>query len=295
MDEFDRLRGSDPLDEPAALELEPAPRRSLTPWIALAVLVLLAAGFGAWQWSRARPQAAAPGLAAVAPPTEGEVAVARHGLGIGDPDASLPALDEMDGYVRRFLAALSTRPELVSLLATDDLVRRFVVSVEIVSRGASPASQVRAVAPRGAFKVRTAGAATTVDPVTYARYEGLVGMVEDLDAERLATLYGRMKPRLDEAFAELGVPGTFDDTIERALRHLLQTPPVPATIQVRPTGGTNYAYVDPALEGLSAAQRHLLRLGPVRAERVKQRLREFGVALGIPADRLSVGAAPVTP
>ena len=55
---------------------------------------------------------------------------------------------------------------------------------------------------------------------------------------------------------------------------------------MQPARGTNYAYADERFEGLSAAQRQLLRLGPDRARRVQERLRAFGIALGIPADQL---------
>ena len=165
-------------------------------------------------------------------------------------------------------------------------MRRFVVSVETVARGASPAGQVRAVAPRGPFRVTTVNGMTVVDPASYARYDGLVRMVADLDPERLARIYGRLKPRLEEAHAELGVEGTFDQLMERAIRHLLDTPDPPASARVQPGKGANYVYADPALEGLSAAQRQLMRLGPARAARVRQHLRAFGEALGIPPDHL---------
>jgi hypothetical protein len=287
MDDLDRLRGSD--DGRDALE-EPLSNyhpRSRVPWIGL-ILLLAAVAIGLWWWaprSTPTPAPVAPSTpvpAATEPPTE-----PRSGLGIGEPDPALPGLDDLDGYVRPILAALSSRPELAALLASDGLVRRFVVSVEAVARGASPASQVRAIAPRGAFRVTTANGMTVVDPASYARYDGLVRMVGDLDPERLARIYGRLKPRLEEAHAELGVEGTFDELMERAIRHLLDTPDPPASVRVQPGRGTNYSYSDPALEGLSAAQRQLLRLGPTRVARVKAQLRAFGDALGIPADRLN--------
>ena len=161
-----------------------------------------------------------------------------------------------------------------------------MVSVEAVARGASPSAQVRAVAPRGSFRVTSSGGSTVIDPASFQRYDGLVRMVEDLEPEALARIYGRLKPRLDEAFAELGVPGTFDDAMTRALRHLLDTPELPASARVQTVKGINYAYVDPAFEDLSSAQRQLLRLGPERSAKVKEHLRRFGVALGIPPDRL---------
>lgn len=285
MDDLDRLRSEDARQEPESVRFT-EPTQSRAPWYLLVILVV-AIGAGLWWWARTTPTPLAPTTArpdaTAEPPASTE---SRRSLGIGDPDPNAPGLSDLDGYVRPLLSALSTRPELAALLATDDLVRRFVVSVETIARGASPAAQVRAVAPRGDFAVRSAGGATVIDPSSYARYDGLVRMVEDLEPEALARIYGRLKPRLDEAYAELGVPGTFDETMARAIRHLLDTPELPASARVQPAKGINYAYADEALEELSSAQRQLLRLGPDRAARVKARLRRFGLALGIPPDRL---------
>ena len=181
---------------------------------------------------------------------------------------------------------MSSRPELAALLASDGLVRRFAVSVDAIARGDSPAGQVRAVAPRGPFRVQEQSGIITIDPASYVRYDGLVKLVEDMPAPQLARLYGRLKPRLEEAYAELGAGGTFDDAMTRAIKHLLATPLPPANAQMRPSRGINYAYFDEHFESLSAAQRQLLRLGPDRARRVQARLRAFGIALGIPADQL---------
>ncbi len=146
----------------------------------------------------------------------------------GQPDPNLPALGNLDGYVRPLLAALSSRPELAALLASDGLVRRFAVSVEAIARGASPAGQVRAVAPRAPFQVQQEGGHMVVNPASYERYDGLVALVEDMEPGQLARLYGRLKPRLEEAYAELGAGGTFDDAMTRTIRHLLATPALPA-------------------------------------------------------------------
>ncbi len=289
MDDFDRLRGSDDgrdaLEEPLT-DYHP---RSRAPWIGL-ILLLTAVAIGLWWWAPRSTPTPAPVVATPPVPAATEPpADPRSGLGIGDPDPSLPELGDLDGYVRPILAALSSRPELAALLASDGLVRRFVVSVEAVARGASPAGQVRAVAPRGAFRVTTLNGMTVVDPASYARYDGLVRMVGDLDPERLARIYGRLKPRLEQAHAELGVEGTFDQLMERAIRHLLDTPDPPTSARVQPGKGTNYVYSDPALEGLSAAQRQLMRLGPARTARVKEKLRAFGRSAGDPRGSPQVG------
>ncbi len=282
MDDLDRLRGSD--DGRDALE-EPLTNyhpRSRVPWVGL-ILLLTAVAIGLWWWApRSTPTPAPDAATSPVPAATERPADPRSGLGIGDPDPALPGLGDLDGYVRPILAALSSRPELAALLASDDLVRRFVVSVEAVARGASPARQVRAVAPRGAFRVTTVNGMTVVDPASYARYDGLVRMVGDLDPERLARIYGRLKPRLEEAHAELGVEGTFDQLMERAIRHLLDTPDPPASARVQTGRGTNYTYSDPALEGLSAAQRQLMRLGPARTARVKEQAAPLRRSAGDP-------------
>jgi hypothetical protein len=289
--DLDQLRPHADGDLPPTDPVRDPPAVSRFAWIGLvALLVVVAAGL--WVWLRDDP--AAPVPVAEAPTTAAEPverrAVSQTGLGIGEPDPDLPPLSQLDAYVRPLLAALSRRPELAALLATDDLVRRFVVSVDAIGRGATPARQVRAVAPREPFAVRSDGGALVIAPSSYARYDGLVRLVEDMDPQRLARLYGQLKPRLEEAHRELGVDGTFDDAMIRALTHLLDTPTIPAAPRVQVGKGTNYRYADADLEQLSAAQRQLLRLGPERAARVKARLREFAGALGVPSERLSANS-----
>jgi hypothetical protein len=287
MDEdFDRLRPREDLREPL-----PRPGHRYTPdnrlaWVGL--FVLIAAVLAAlWWWAPRTSESPAEAVGRVPSEELVERPVPRvQGLGVGQPDPDLPPLGSLDGYVRPLLAALSSRPELVALLASDDLVRRFAVSVDAISRGDSPAGQIRAVAPRGPFQVQQQSGILLVDPRSYARYDGLVKLVDDLSPAQLARIYGRLKPRLEEAYAELGSGGTFDEAMTRAIRHLLATPLPPAAAQLRTSGGVNYAYLDENFESLSAAQRQLLRLGPDRARRVQARLRAFGIALGIPANQL---------
>jgi Protein of unknown function (DUF3014) len=289
-DDLDRLRGR----EEARIPRQPAPREHQTDnrlaWLGLIVLVLAVVG-ALWWWAPRTSESPAEAVGRV--PAGDVVERARpasRGLGVGDADPNLPPLGSLDGYVRPLLSALSSRPELAALLASDGLVRRFAVSVEAIARGASPAGQVRAVAPRAPFKVQQRGGELVVDPASYERYDGLVRLVEDMPPRQLARLYGRLKPRLEEAYGELGVNGTFDDAMTRAIRHLVDTPLPPSNVQVKAAKGTNYAYDDERFENLSAAQRQLLRLGPDRARRVQERLRTFGVELGIPADQLRGGA-----
>lgn len=253
--------------------------------VVVAVALALASVIGWYWWSRqpASPAPATTGQATTEAPVE-SAGTPR----LGDAEAiDLPPLGEMDPTVRTLMGALSARPELARLLATDDLVRRFVVSIDRIGRGASPAAQVAVLRPEGAFSVDRPYSQATIRPESFARYAGVVTMVQSLEPEALARIYGQMRPRLNEAYAELGVPGeTFDVAVERAISHLLSVSPDLARGAVVPVKGTTYAWADPTTENLSAAQKHLLRLGPAQAAAVQAHLRRVAQALGIPAERL---------
>lgn len=47
--------------------------------------------------------------------------------------------------------------------------------------------------------------------------------------------------------------------------------------------GNYYEYPDEEIEGLSPAQRHLLRMGPRNVQRIQEKLREIQRALGAAA------------
>jgi hypothetical protein len=107
-----------------------------------------------------------------------------------------------------------------------------------------------------------------------------------IDAAGAARLYGTLKPRIDEAYRELGYPDTpFDRTLERAIVLLLGTPASDGAARLEPKG-IGYGYADPALEGLTAAQKQLLRTGPRNVRLIQSSLRRIAIALGIPAERL---------
>ena len=100
--------------------------------------------------------------------------------------------------------------------------------------------------------------------------------VSALDATGTARLYLTLKPRILEAYGELGYPGgDFDRVLERAIGELLDVPVIEGDIALRQKV-ISYAYVDQKLESLSPAQKHLLRMGPRNVQAVQAKLREIG-------------------
>jgi hypothetical protein len=254
-------------------------------WIVILVLALAVLALGVWYVffrppaepvlpppepaARTAPEEAAP------PPTEPE-----------EEPIELPPLNASDALVREMVEELSSHPRLASWLATDELIRKFVATVDNIAEGTSPRPHLQTAAPSAPFPAIRENDEVVLDPEGYRRYDSVVAAFSGLDPAKTVELYHRLKPLIEEAYRQLGYPDTdFDDTLERAIVALLEVPvvegEVPLVAKVK-----SYEYADPRLEGLTDAQKHLLRTGPDNVRRVQAELRALARELGIPRDEL---------
>jgi len=260
------------------------PRRSPAPWLLVAG-ALLVGGAAAWFLLSGRDR-----QPATAPPSVDAAAllVPAHDSGVICPSGDaipLPRLDESDGFARTLASTLSQHPRVVTWLATDDLIRRVVVVVDTIASGKSPAAHLGPLRPSGTFRTVERGDGLFVDPRNDGRFAQVADVVDSVDVDAAARVCSALKPRLDEAYAELGGPGTFDQALERAIVSLLQTPAIGAGVRLVPQGA-RYGFEDPALESLTPAQKHLARMGTRHARVVQDKLRRIALAIGIPRERL---------
>ena len=287
MDKLDDFRFGAAAEPPPD---EEPPQRSRAPLWAAAALLLVAAVSGVVYLLRPAPAPAAADAvsqATAAPQTEG-----RTPLGPEVEPIELPPLVLTDPLVRELLGKLSSSPTLAVWLATDGLIRAFAVSVENVADGVSPARHVRALAPRSPFQTQSEGGTITIDARAYARYDGIANAAASMDAAGLARVYSMLKPRIAEAYRELGHPeGELDVALERAIVHLLQTPVVEEPVVLRPRV-LSFRYDRDDLEALSPAQKQLLRMGPRNVRLIQDQFRAVARELGIPAARLQPGESP---
>jgi len=244
-----------------------APERSWNPWL-IGAAVVLAIGGGAlvrW-WTLPSPAADAP-AAASAPVASTEVPL--------DPNANLPPLDQMDPYLRALLGALSARPELAAWLATDDLIYQMAWTVDRVSRGASPSSELKAIAPEAELTTERAGRRQRLTQASFQRYDGVAETIASMDPAAVATAYRTIRRRLNEAYRSLGqTESSVDVAVQQALDVLIATPVPDGPIEVVEGKGATWRFADPQLEALHPAQKHLVRMGPRNASRVVQALVE---------------------
>jgi hypothetical protein len=239
----------------------------------IAALLVVLLGGAAWWFSRPGPRASANVTPQAVNSTEAPIDKPA-------PPVNLPPLDQMDAYLRPLLSALSARPELARWLATDDLVRQLAMALDQSSAGNSPARDFKAVKPSTPFKVSSRGGRTTIDPASYARYDGLVTTITSIDASKVAQIYKTIRPRLNEAYQGLGhANGNVDAALQRTLDTLIDTPVVKDPIVLRETGGAGWAYDDGDLESLMPAQKQLLRMGSANVDRLLVWLRALQGAL----------------
>ena len=266
----------------------PEADRGLRYWLIAVGLVVVAAAAGTYLIvGRHRiPAPVSPASRAARAPSREEPSRPLGGVAEA---VSVPPLGDSDAIVRTLARALSNHRLVAAWLATDGLIRSFTVAVTNIAEGTSPAKPLRVLRPTSAFPVGANQGGFTIEPRSYARFTPVADAVRSVDATAAANLYATLKPRIDEAAGELGVPpGRFDRVVEDAIVRLLRTP-IPDRPHVMPNvEGIGYAFVDDRLEQLSPAQKALIRMGPHNAAAIKMKLREIALALGIPAAHLPV-------
>ena len=264
------------LNPPARGPFDPA-SSNRTLWVVLiVVLVTIAAGVGYFLLRRGAPQEPA----AVSKPAPA-VAQEPKGTALTGENIALPPLPETDPIVRELVSRLSSHPTILAWLATKGLIANFAVVTHNISEGRTPVTHLRGLGPKGQFRTRTSAGTVYLDTRSYERYNGYADAVAALDATGTARLYLTLKPRILEAYGDLGYQGgDFDRVLERAIGELLEVPVVEGEIPLR-LKIVSYEYVDEKLESLSPPQKHLLRMGPRNVQAIQAKLREIAALLNL--------------
>lgn len=199
--------------------------------------------------------------------------------------AALPALDASDAAMAGVLAALAGPQPAQALVRSDRFVRRFVATVDNLSRPRASAMlwPVHPTGERFTVQELAAEGGTAIAQANSARYGPAVALLQRLDAAELARSYRQHYPLFQQAYEELGYPQAyFNDRLVAVIDHLLQAPePQAPRVRLMPVRGqvpslqpwVRYEFEDPQLEALSAGQKILVRIGPQHARLVKAKLR----------------------
>lgn len=234
---------------------------------------------------RIQPQEEPPPVAVTAieevevapPPEEVEIVVEPEVNIEGDADViQLPSLNDSDSFVFDGLRAIQNGAVLVDLLARDQIVRKFVVFVENISRGEFPQTGLPYRALGQDMPVRNIDDNLFVmDESAHARFDYAVQTFVSLDAESAMVFYQTLSPLFQQAYAEIGFRNvSFDDTLRAAINNVLRTTNMEGPYQlVRPS--IMYLYADASIENLQEVHKQLLRIGADNTILLKAKLREF--------------------
>jgi hypothetical protein len=250
------------------------PQRAPRWVVGLVVLGGVLGGVGGWLAWRELP----------APPAPSTVASVSQAPA-PPPEPPLPPAAQTDALLRERLAGASSAPEFAAWLREQDLLRRFVALVSNVASGDSPRSVVGFLSPAGGFQTRKKAGREFIDRKSYARYDVLGRVVGSLDAKVLVSTYQEVRELAERIHRESAPPGaTFEATLQRAFAQVLAVPVLDGDVEVVARGGL-YVYADPAHEGLTAAQKHLLRMGPANLRLIQEKVREVSQLLEARAAR----------
>lgn len=252
--------------EPEVAEPQPVPERSVLPQ------------------SIFRPERETPAVAV----TEPEIAQLPEEVEIQEtplPEVAentvrLPTLNRSDRFVFESIAALQNGAQLLGYLADDQIVRKFVVFVENISRGEFPQSGLPYKAIQSPMPVRNLDQNLFVmDESAPNRFDQVLSTFLAVDTEAAIGLYRMLSPLFQQAYAEIGFRNeSFDDALRTAINSVLRTSDVDGPFQlVKPS--VMFLFADSSLENMQAVNKQLIRLGPENTEKLKSKLLEFSSQL----------------
>ena len=239
--------------------------------------------------TRAITPPAPSAIAAVEPPAEPEPVTETPAQpatepeptpGPAEPEVELPSLNDSDGFVLERLQALRNGAALLGLIADDQLVRKFVVFVDNISRHEFPQTDLPYRSVGVDMPVRELDQNLfLMEADAHSRFDGFIDAMAAVDAEQAYGLYALLRPLFQQAYAELGYRGgDFDDTLRRAINNVLQATDNEGPYQmVKPS--VMYLFADSELENADAVHKQLIRIGPRNSTRLMARLAEFVVLL----------------
>ena len=184
----------------------------------------------------------------------------------------LPKLDESDDDVRDAVADIPLGNAGQQYLMSSNVIERGTSMVYLLVQGEVPYKLLPIARPKEAFPIADDGTQVTVSAEGFARYDALAQWLMSLDVEALAAALARFTPLFREAWSYYGEEAeAFDYAVISALDMVASTPDVDLAGARLVRKEAVWLYADPAIEGLPAIQKQVLRMGPDNAAIVKDK------------------------
>jgi hypothetical protein len=196
-----------------------------------------------------------------------------------EPQQTLPNLNQSDSVLSAAIEDIN--PDLLPLLANDELIRKFVRAVNGLSEDKLVQTFRPIKSPAGRFSVTELGLDARLNlrlyrlnPDNFLRYKIYRQALESIPPDQAVALYRRYYPLMQSAYEELGLrEPSFHVVALRAIDNLQagrdrqQSDATAATLK---QPAVMYEFVDEELENLSACEKLKLRIGPDNALALEQ-------------------------
>jgi len=217
------------------------------------------------------------------PPVEAPQAATEPAVRNPIPESSdakpLPPLKASDPDVRQSLVDVFGAKAVTQFLVPENIVRHIVVTVDNLPRRKVAIPWCPIKPTPGTTATASQGDITTIASANFERYAPFIKVVQNTDTKTLTSVYFRLYPLFQQSYEDLGYPGQyFNDRLVEVIDDMLKAPDVQGPIELTQPR-VFYEYADPKLEGLSAGQKLLLRMGPANEAAMKAKLREFRKAI----------------
>lgn len=255
--------------------------RQATPWI---VLLVIFGGVAAWYFGAQEPAQTHPSVVALPPEMtvvpEPEVIYPIEEIQAPEEPVvePLPSFEESDSAMIEALEELLGPELLARHFVLQQVISRIVATIDSLdSRQVAPLVMPVQPVP-GKFMIAE-GETLTIHPENARRYAPYVRIFTAVETQRLVDMYVRFYPLFQEAYETLGHGDVyFNDRLVEVIDHLLAIPETAADlVLVKPEAV--YLFADEELEGLSAGQKLLLRIGPANAVVITDKLKEIRDAI----------------
>lgn len=180
----------------------------------------------------------------------------------------LPDLNSSDSLVIEKLPDITWRKELLKLLVTEDLIRRFVVFTDNFAQGSLSYDHSPFIVPVERFFANEVSndeqsnqASWQWDESSARRFSLYVDLLRSMDSGELVSFYYEIKPLIDQAYQELGYPEEdFTQVLQASIIRVLDMQ-MPEHVPQLTRPSVMYKFQDEELEGLDDADKLLLRIG----------------------------------
>ena len=194
------------------------------------------------------------------------------------PPEPLPVLIESDAEVTQALAEIAGADPLAEYLVMDQVISRAVASIDSLTSRQVPV-HINPIRPAGdKFIVDSEDDSLVLSPNNFARYDGYVALLQNMNTGGLINFYRRYSPLFQQAWEENGGQGSFNDRLLEVIDDLLEAPDVAGPVYLTKYEAV-YLFEAPELEAMSAGQKTLVRMGSANASVVKEKLIEIRAEL----------------